>query len=202
MLLKQTVLVTCVNTNMYVKAWLIVGTWLCRLQKQGMRVLVEKPVHRTEFPEFDAFDAEKDGTIAPPLRKCITFALCHLRTLLCFVQIKLSPTSTLVMQSSPILSRTPSLSFPQNTNSALLLEACSWKSCSWKHSSLACRKLPETPVGGTQTYQCHCFLNLLFSMHDAGCEHPPGLCMSEKKSSTYSAKPLYWITPSHFSTQS
>ena len=38
--------------------------WLCRLQQQGIRVLVEKPVHRTEFPEFDAFDAENDGTTA------------------------------------------------------------------------------------------------------------------------------------------
>ncbi|KAL0041291.1 hypothetical protein WJX77_011249 [Trebouxia sp. C0004] len=34
-----------------------IATWL---QKKGLRVLVEKPVHRTEFPEYDAFDAEDD----------------------------------------------------------------------------------------------------------------------------------------------
>lgn len=33
----------------------------CRLQKQGIKVLVERPVHRTEFPEYDAFDPENDG---------------------------------------------------------------------------------------------------------------------------------------------
>lgn len=35
-----------------------------RLHKQGIRVLVERPVHRTEFPEFEAFDAENDGMTA------------------------------------------------------------------------------------------------------------------------------------------
>ena len=37
----------------------------CRLKKQGIRVLVERPVHRTEFPEYEAFDAEQDGTTHP-----------------------------------------------------------------------------------------------------------------------------------------
>ncbi len=32
-----------------------------RLHKQGLRVVVERPVHRTEFPEYDAFDPEQDG---------------------------------------------------------------------------------------------------------------------------------------------
>lgn len=32
-----------------------------RLQKKGLRVLVERPVHRTEFPEYEAFDPEEDG---------------------------------------------------------------------------------------------------------------------------------------------
>ena len=49
---------------MYMIALSIVRLWLCRLQKQGIRVLVERPVHRTEFPEFDAFDAENDGMTA------------------------------------------------------------------------------------------------------------------------------------------
>lgn len=34
-----------------------IASWL---QKQGLRVLVERPVHRTEFPEYDAFDPEQD----------------------------------------------------------------------------------------------------------------------------------------------
>ena len=29
--------------------------------------MVEKPVHRTEFPEYDAFDAEDDGEELAPL---------------------------------------------------------------------------------------------------------------------------------------
>ena len=52
------------NTDMYAMALPSVYIWLCRLQKQGIRVLVERPVHRTEFPEFDAFDAENDGMTA------------------------------------------------------------------------------------------------------------------------------------------
>lgn len=55
---------TLVDTDMYVMALPSVYVWLCRLQKQGIRILVERPVHRTEFPEFDAFDAENDGMFA------------------------------------------------------------------------------------------------------------------------------------------
>lgn len=33
----------------------------CRLQQRGLKVLVERPVHRTEFPEYGAFDPDNDG---------------------------------------------------------------------------------------------------------------------------------------------
>ncbi len=33
----------------------------CRLQDQGVRVLVERAVNRLEFPEFDVFDPAVSG---------------------------------------------------------------------------------------------------------------------------------------------
>ena len=33
-----------------------VHVYKCRLTQQGVRVLVERPVHRTEFQEYEAFD--------------------------------------------------------------------------------------------------------------------------------------------------
>lgn len=182
---------------MYVKASLIVGTCLCRLQKQGMRVLVEKPVHRTEFPEFDAFDAEKDGTIASPLRKCITFALCRLLTSLSHVQIKLFSQKIYSHAVNSHPSEHQVSSFPRTPTLF-----CTWIALGRIALWHVTHCLKHLALGGPQTYQCQSFLNLSFSMRDAGCEHPPGLCMSQKKSSTYSAKTLYWLTLSHFSTQS
>lgn len=53
---------------------------LCRLHKQGIRVLVERPVHRTEFPEFEAFDAENDGMTAALQLKSISHMPCMVFT--------------------------------------------------------------------------------------------------------------------------
>ena len=36
----------------------------CRLEARGLRVLVERPVARTEFPEYDAFHPYEAGTPA------------------------------------------------------------------------------------------------------------------------------------------
>lgn len=42
--------------------WFTAGTD-CRLEARGMQVLVERAVHRVEFPEYQAFDAGANGVV-------------------------------------------------------------------------------------------------------------------------------------------